>query len=292
MTEEPKADRERLRLGGMALRNGLLIHGPTSWAAAARTSDGSIEVASGPKPVFARGRLGTTPLVRGPLRLAEAIAVLPVARRKLRSARLPFEDRRVIAVALATAAASGLIRRRRSRGGGESLTREGLLSALGSLPALAALRDRDLAAYHGVEHKAIGAYEQGADDPATVPKEHDRCGSNLIAPLLAFSAAGQIILDRTVEEPGQVQRALAGLGAASAAVEVFALADRKPDSAIGRAVHGPGHEIQRLVSTREPTPEQLEVGRAALAAILAEESKRGAEAENGLQDEGLPADTV
>jgi hypothetical protein len=25
-----------LRLGGMALRNGLLIHGPTSWAAAAR----------------------------------------------------------------------------------------------------------------------------------------------------------------------------------------------------------------------------------------------------------------
>jgi uncharacterized protein YqhQ len=276
----------------MALRNGLLIHGPTSWAAAARAANGEIEVASGPKPVFAKGRLGTTPLVRGPLRLAEAIAVLPVARRNLPSARLPFEDRRVIAVALATTAASGLLRRRRARGAGGSLAREGLLSALGSLPALAALRDRDLAAYHGVEHKAIGAYEQGAEDPAAIPKEHDRCGSNLIAPLLAFSAAGQLIVDRVVAEPRQAHRALAGLGAASAAVEVFALADRKPNSAIGRAVHGPGHEIQRLVSTREPTPEQLEVGRAALAAILAEEAKHESGTDAGLQAERADADTV
>ena len=29
-------EKERLRLGGMALRNGLLIHGPTHWAAAVR----------------------------------------------------------------------------------------------------------------------------------------------------------------------------------------------------------------------------------------------------------------
>ena len=31
---------EKLRLGGMALRNGLLIHGPTHWAAAVRRPDG------------------------------------------------------------------------------------------------------------------------------------------------------------------------------------------------------------------------------------------------------------
>ena len=45
----PSAE-QPLRLGGMALRNGLLIHGPTSWAVAARAADGTIEVASGPKP--------------------------------------------------------------------------------------------------------------------------------------------------------------------------------------------------------------------------------------------------
>ena len=34
----------------MALRNGLLVHGPTHWAAAVRTDAGAIEVASGRKP--------------------------------------------------------------------------------------------------------------------------------------------------------------------------------------------------------------------------------------------------
>ena len=44
------AEPERLRLGGMALRNGLLVHGPTHWAAAVRCADGGVRVASGPKP--------------------------------------------------------------------------------------------------------------------------------------------------------------------------------------------------------------------------------------------------
>ncbi len=39
-----------LRLGGMALRNGLLVHGPTSWAAAVRAPDGSVRAVSGRKP--------------------------------------------------------------------------------------------------------------------------------------------------------------------------------------------------------------------------------------------------
>ena len=44
---------EPMRLGGMAMRNGLLVHGPTSWAAAARNATtGEIDVASGPKPDF------------------------------------------------------------------------------------------------------------------------------------------------------------------------------------------------------------------------------------------------
>jgi len=41
---------DKLRLGGMALRNGLLVHGPTHWAAAVRRRDGSIATASGRKP--------------------------------------------------------------------------------------------------------------------------------------------------------------------------------------------------------------------------------------------------
>ena len=258
----------RLRLGGMALRNGLLIHGPTHWAAAARTPDGAIEVASGPKPSFARGPLGSIPLVRGPLRLAEAFAVVPVARRNLPAARLPVEDSRVVVIGLATAALSSAIRRL----GPTTLARETLIATLGILPAATALRDRDLAAYHGVEHKAIGAYERGSLNPADAPKEHERCGSNLVLPLVVLSVAGQIVVERLIERPSPVARALAALGSTSAAVELFAYAERSPDSAVGRMIHGAGHEIQRVLSTREPTEAQLEVGSAALREILRAES--------------------
>jgi uncharacterized protein YqhQ len=272
-----------LRLGGMALRNGLLIHGPTAWAAAVRSPDGRIEVASGPKPSFAGSRLGRAPILRGPLRLGEAMAVVPLVRVRLRSARLPFEDPRVLAIGLAASIASGVLRRldRSEETSGEAALREGLIGALGLLPALAALRDRDLAAYHGVEHKAIGAYEQGLPDPAQVPKEHRRCGSNLIGPMLALSVAGQVVVHRLIDEPGPLARGLAGLAGVSVAVEMFAYAERHPGSALGRAVHVPGHEIQRLLSTREPTPEQLEVGVAALEAILREEAASGRDRAGG-----------
>jgi uncharacterized protein YqhQ len=262
----PAADAP-LRLGGMALRNGLLIHGPTSWAVAARSADGSIEVASGPKPRLALGRLARVPLLRGPLRLAEALAVVPLARLRLGSARLPFEDPAVLGAFVAASAATAALRRTRPT----SARRELAVALVGALPALTALRNADLAAYHGVEHKAIAGYERG-EDPATVPKEHQRCGSNLIAPMLALSIAGQVLVERLPRPPGPLVRAAAATAAAGAAVELFAFAERNPESVVGRAVHGPGYEIQRLVSTREPTADQLEVGKAALDEVLRAEA--------------------
>lgn len=261
-----------LRLGGMALRNGLLIHGPTHWAAAVRDSGGEIRVASEPKPTLAPKLAARVPGVRGPLKLAEAMAVLPLVRRRLPAARLPFEDWRVVAAVGTTLVASAALRKRMA----SSALREGVVQAIGAVPAVVALMDRDLAAYHGVEHKAIAAYEQGVDDPAMVPKEHDRCGSNLIAPMMLLSAGGTVLLERLVERPGPVARAGVGLGGASIAVEMFAWSDRHHDAALARAFHAPGHEIQRLLATKEPTPEQLEVGVAALAEILRAEHAGGA----------------
>ena len=261
-----------LRLGGMALRNGLLIHGPTSWAAAARDDAGEIQVASGPKPALAPALAAKAPLLRGPLRLAEAFLLIPMVRLKLRSARLPFEDVRVIAAMLIASSASRALRRRRSSAGSELVQ-----AALGLAPALVALSDRNLAAYHGVEHKAIGAYEQGSDDPTTATKEHKRCGSNLVAPMLILSAAGQLLLERALEEPGPLARASIGIASASLAAEMFAWSERNPETTAARAFHRPGHEIQRLIATKEPTSEQLEVGVAALREILRVEQEAGGE---------------
>ncbi len=255
---------EKLRLGGMALRNGLLIHGPTHWAAAVRGKDGAIEVASERKPELAPKLAARLPGLRGPLKLAEAMAVLPLVRRRLPAARLPFEDRRVVTAIGASLTVTALLRKRVRA----SALREGLAQAIGVIPAVVALSDRDLAAYHGVEHKAIAAYEQGIEDPAGVPKEHDRCGSNLVAPMMLLSAGGSVLLERLVESPGPVARAGVGLGGASLAVEMFAWSDRHHGTPLAEAFHAPGREIQRRLATREPTPDQLEVGIAALAEIL------------------------
>ena len=268
---EAVSSEQPLRLGGMALRNGLLIHGPTHWAAAVRDRHGEIRVASEPKPTLAPKLAARVPGVRGPLKLAEAMVVLPLVRRRLPATRLPFENWRVLAAVGATLLATALVRKRLA----SSALREGVVQAIGALPAVVALMDRDLAAYHGVEHKAIAAYEQGVEDPAGVPKEHDRCGSNLIAPMMLLSAGGTVLLERLVESPGPLARAGVGLGGASLAVEMFAWSDRHHDTPAARAFHTPGREIQRLLATKEPSAEQLEVGVAALAEILRVEQAAG-----------------
>jgi uncharacterized protein YqhQ len=270
-----------LRLGGMALRNGLLIHGPTSWAAAARDPEGEIRVASGRKPALAPDLAARVPLLRGPLKLAEAFLLIPFVRLRLRSARLPFEDVRVLVAMFVASGASRSLRR-----GESTAIRELAQALLGLAPALVALGDRDLAAYHGVEHKAIGAYEAGSDDPASATKEHERCGSNLVAPMLLLSAAGQLLLERALERPGPIARAAVGMASISIAAELFAWSERNPETAAARAFHRPGHEIQRHIATKEPTPEQLEVGVAALREILRLEQE--ADAEEVAADEGLP----
>jgi uncharacterized protein YqhQ len=269
------ASSEKLRLGGMALRNGLLIHGPTHWAAAVRGADGEVQVASQRKPELAPKLAARLPGLRGPLKLAEALAVLPLVRRRLPAARLPFEDGRVLAAIATTLLATTTLRRRLRT----SALREGLVQGLGIVPGVVALSDRDLAAYHGVEHKAIAAYERGVDDPTDVPKEHDRCGSNLIAPMMLLSVAGTVLLERLVEKPSPAARAAVGLGGASLAVEMFAWSDRNHGAPLAEAFHTPGREIQRHLATKEPTAEQLQVGVAALAEILRAEGAAAAKDE-------------
>jgi uncharacterized protein YqhQ len=252
---------DKLRLGGMALRNGLLVHGPTHWAAAVRTDAGEIKVASGRKPDLGAKVAGSIPGVRGVAKLAEAMAVIPLVKRSLPEARLPMQDVKTLG-AMGAAALGGQAIRKAGRGIG----RETAVALVSVAPALLALRSGDLAAYHGVEHKSIAAYEDDSE-AADATKEHDRCGSHLVAPLLAAAAVGNVAARRAGLR-GPAAEAVVGLGSAALAVEVFAWSERHPESALTRLIRVPGHEIQRAVGTREPTAEQLEVGQAALEEIL------------------------
>ena len=67
---------EKIRLGGMALINGVLVHGPNSWACAIRTPGGEMKVAVRDYKRF-RAATVRNPLLRGPARMAEVFALLP-----------------------------------------------------------------------------------------------------------------------------------------------------------------------------------------------------------------------
>src|SRR5690349_20232616 len=209
----------KLRLGGMALRNGLLVHGPGHWAAAVRTGAGEIKVASGPKPRVTR--FDGIPGVRGLVRLGEAFAVIPLVKQGLPEAKLPMESPAVLGVA-AGASIAGTVARRRVRG----VTGDVASALLSVAPALYALRDGELAAYHGVEHKAIAAYEADDADAADAAKEHERCGSHLVAPMLAANIAGTVLLRKALEKPNAMAGGLVALASTAAAVEVFAWSER------------------------------------------------------------------
>jgi uncharacterized protein YqhQ len=252
----------KLRLGGMALRNGLLVHDPTHWAAAVRRGDGTIATASGRKPrVRSVEKLAG---VRGVVRLGEAMLVIPLVKRALPEAKLPFQDARVLGSMLAAAGSGHLLRSRLKVGPGA----EAVLAVVSLLPSVVALRGGELAEYHGVEHKAIAAYETDAPDAAGAAKEHDRCGSHLMTPLLAANLAGAALLRRMLERPGPAAQLAVGVASLGIAVEIFVWSERHAGSAAARALRRPGHELQRLLGTREPSEHQLDVGRAALAEIL------------------------
>ncbi|MGZ4289137.1 MAG: DUF1385 domain-containing protein [Gaiellaceae bacterium] len=249
---------ETIRLGGMALPNGVLVHGPHAWACAIRDEDGEIAVVSARKRIQA-SRI-KSPLLRGPARLFEALALLPQIKAKLPAAKLPMESPYTLVSMLGAAV---LVRGLRESGL-RPVARELLASVASMAPAVLALRSGELAAYHGAEHISIGSYEHG--ERAT--REHERCGGHLVGPLLVTSAVGNVLAGLAPERMRRQAQATAQIGAIAAATELFGWMTRHPENPLARGLAKPGHELQHRFSTAEPSAEQLEVAEAALKACL------------------------
>ncbi len=250
---------EKVRLGGMALANGVLVHGPEAWACAVRTETGELKVASGYKPLRASRVKGR--VLQGPARVAEVFALLPRVRSRLPEARLPFERPAVVA---AMAFGAALVHVARSSARMPALAQELVGAAASLAPAAAAMRGSELSAYHGAEHISIGSYEH--DERRE--REHERCGTHLVGPLLVAVTLANVLVARLPASLRSTGRLGATFGALAAATEVFGWMLRNPDHRVARALARPGHEFQHRFATAEPTPEQLEVAEAALAACL------------------------
>jgi uncharacterized protein YqhQ len=135
------------------------------------------------------------------------------------------------------------------------------------------LRDlRRVFMYHGAEHKVIHAYEHcgraDAEEAQRYSTLHPRCGTGflllvMVMAVLLFAIVGKpslpwLVLSRLVGIP-----LIIGIS-----YEVgIKWAGKHADGFFARILLWPGMQLQRL-TTRQPTPDQLEVAAAALAEAM------------------------
>ena len=253
---------EKVRLGGMALQNGILVHSFDHWAVAVRDAAGEVRLASGRKPDLPAVVTGT-PLLRGVARMFEVAYLLPTIKRRLPEARLPMESPGMGAALAGSAILAQVIRRTRLH----PATVEVVTAGAALFPAMMALRGSRIAGYHGAEHKAIGGYEKDGA-PVDVAKEHERCGSHMVGPLIAATAVGNVLVSRLPASRRGPARLVASVAAMGAATEAFAWMTRHRDHPLAKAMQRPGYELQRVAATREPSSEELEVAETALHEVL------------------------
>jgi len=146
---------------------------------------------------------------------------------------------------------------------------------LGYVWAIGFMEDvRRVFGYHGAEHKAINAYEQGVDlEPEKVARcsiVHPRCGTAfllivMVISIFVFALVGDPslwikILSRIVLIP-----VIAGL-----AYEFLKFSAAHENNPIIKVLIAPGLALQKM-TTREPDLSMLEVSVTALKKLLAEE---------------------
>ena len=292
-------------VGGQAVLEGVMMRGVKHWAVAVRTPaaedapEGALgEIAVQEFEFGERRRLrafARIPIVRGVIALVESLAIGFKALSIAASAQLgeDAEDlpggiwAAVLVVAFAFAIGLffvvpvtlvNLVRHQL----GSSLVFwlvEGVLRTaifLGYLTLLSRMRDlRRTFEYHGAEHKTISCYEAGdeltPERAAQYSRLHPRCGTSfllvvMIVSIFVFAIAGLhawwiLVLTRIVGLP-----LIIGLS-----FELIKWAGRNRARRWVQIVMYPGLQLQ-LLTTREPSLDQLEVAIASLEAVLAHET--------------------
>ncbi|HVL81461.1 MAG TPA: DUF1385 domain-containing protein [Actinomycetota bacterium] len=248
----------RVRLGGMALPDGVYIRSNKAWAIA--RTDGSVETG-----LVQQTKTSTVPVVRVLAALAAGMqAVVRSAKGNPQGMR---STQRFAFVIVVLSAAHWLLAR--YLGFDQGIGRAMIDPLFGAvvLGSMRILMPAALWRHHGAEHKAITAHEQGVDlgdlrGVARVTAIHDRCGTNLVAILFLVTA---------VPLPRGPLGVVAPLVMVASAAELLALAMRRAGGTrFTRAILAPGRFLQRAVTIREPSPEELLVGVRAVEACLSE----------------------
>ena len=273
--------------GGQAVIEGVMMRGQRTRVTAVRRPNGELVMDTKPLATIYTGWLRKAPLIRGIIVLIEAV-VLGI-KSLLYSANVSLEEEEteisggltwvlltfslVFAVALFFMAPLFLTRLLNLNSSLVFYLVEGFIRLaifIAYLGAMTLLPDiKRVFAYHGAEHKAVNAYENGAPLEVEAVRKystaHTRCGTSflfavLIIAIIVFALIGRpslwlMVLSRIILIP-----VIAALG-----YEVTHFSARH--SGLVRVVLAPGLWLQRL-TTREPDDSQLEVAISALKKVI------------------------
>src|SRR3954466_10529861 len=290
-------------VGGQAVLEGVMMRTPSSWSVAGRRPDGGVSCVSNPVTSPAsRRRWLRLPVIRGVVALGESLAIgfralgisASVAWTEGGDGGLPRGEipRGQMIFAFAVAIGFTVIVFKVSPAIltellpihntilfvlVEGVIRVSLL--IGYLYVIGLIPDLNrVFQYHAAEHKAINAYEDGAElTPEKVQrysKIHVRCGTAfllwvMVIAVFVFALVGRPSWPLLIASRVLLLPVIAGL-----AYELIRFGGKHPSNPIVRTLLAPGLWLQWL-TTREPTLDQLEVSINALKhALDAEEQAR------------------
>ncbi len=257
--------KKQLKIGGMALENGVMFQTERHWSMAVREPGGGIRISSGDKMSLGWSHVRKIPMLRGLVGLAETALVLP--RASAHGGRLPIMNRSPEVAASMIASVAGAIALRNPKRRLSPFVEELVITALAVLPSLVALRKS-----HAAEHKSINAYEAtgglDANKASRAEAEHPRCGSNIVGPAMALMTMGNTLAQRKLGRRSNIARLGVSVLSLSGAVELVQWAARNPSNLWSKVLTRPGGGLQHLITTSEPTEDELAVGLAALRELL------------------------
>ena len=160
-----------------------------------------------------------------------------------------------------------------------------LLIFIAYLALILFLKDiRRLYMYHGAEHKTINAFEHGVElTPENVKKcsrIHDRCGTSflfivLFINIVVISAVNWAFYTYVLYVDNRILRFLLNIGIEFVLLPVIAGVSyeilkflAKFDNAFVNIFKAPGKLVQKVLTTREPTDDMIEVAIAAFNKVL------------------------
>jgi len=277
--------------GGQAVIEGVMMRGQKAMVTAVRRPGGGLAMDTQSLGGIYSGRLRRTPLIRGVIVLIE-VMVLGI-KTLLYSANVSLEEEKaeisgwlvwlLVAASLGLAVAlffmaplflTNLLKPYITSSLVFSLI-EGFIRAtiiilylglIGLLPDI-----KRYFAYHGAEHKAVNAYEDGAPLEIEATRKystaHVRCGTSflftvVIIAIIVFALVGLPSLWLMVISRVLLLPVIAALG-----YEVIYFSGRHTGNRLVRAILAPGLWLQSL-TTREPDDAKLEVALAALRTVV------------------------